>query len=256
MVGLLVLLLAAAAVCTRLGIWQLDRAEIRGAAAQAAELAEVEAADPVPIEQVLAPQQTFDGELVGRRVEVTGTYQADGQLLVTDRVLDGRTGYLVLTPLRVSSTDPDADGAVLPVVRGWVADAADAAALAVPEGEVQVVAYLQASEDSGAVPTGDGTTDSISSAELLGQWGGPIWTGYGVLASSDPAQSTDLALLDPPSRDSSGLNIQNLGYAVQWWVFGGFAVLLWVRLLRDEVLRWTPPTPAAAQPDEGVAAGE
>jgi cytochrome oxidase assembly protein ShyY1 len=256
MLGLLVLFLAIAAVCARLGAWQLERAEIRGAAAQAARLAEVEAAVPVPIEDVLAPQQSFDGALVGRRVEVTGVYEADGQLLVTDRVLDGETGSLVLTPLRVTSTDPEVDGAVLPVVRGWVPDgtATDDAALAVPDGEVQVVAYLQASEDSGAAPTGDGTADSISSAELLGLWGGPIWTGYGVLTDSDPAQPAAVELLPPPTRSGTGLNIQNLGYAAQWWIFGGFAVFLWVRLLKDEVLRGVPAAPADDPADEPAPA--
>lgn len=28
---------------------------------------------------------------------------------------------------------------------------------------------------------------------------------------------------------------QNYGYAVQWWLFGGFAVFLWVKLLLDEL---------------------
>lgn len=240
MIGLLVLFLAAAAVCGRLGAWQLERAEVRGAAAQAQKLAEVEAQEPVPVEDVLAPQSAFDGGLVGRRVEASGEYEADGQLLVAGRALGGRTGYLVLTPLRVASADPEADGAVLPVVRGWVAEGDPSAALVdVPAGPVTVTGYLQGSEDSGephgAQPAG--TTDSISSAELLGVWGGPIWTGYAVLTSSDPVQDAGIELLPPPTRSGTGLNIQNLGYAAQWFVFGGFAVFLWVRLLKDEVLR-------------------
>lgn len=240
MIALLVVFLAAAAVCARLGAWQLERAEVRGASAQAARLAEIEAQEPVPLEEVLAPQSTFDGALVGRRVEVTGQFEADGQLLVVDRALDGRTGYLVLTPLRVESADAEADGAVLPVVRGWVADGdPDADRVAVPEGEVTVTGYLQGSEDSGQAhgTLEPGTTDSISSAELLGVWGGPIWTGYAVLTSVDPAQAGGIELLPPPTRSGTGLNIQNLGYAAQWFVFGGFAVFLWVRLLKDELLR-------------------
>ncbi|WP_454049624.1 SURF1 family protein [Cellulomonas sp. Marseille-Q8402] len=240
MIALLMLFLAVAAVCARLGAWQLERAEVRGASAQAAKLAEIEAQAPVPLEDVLAPQSTFDGGLVGRRVEVTGRYEADGQLLVVDRALDGRTGYLVLTPLRVASDDPGADGAVLPVVRGWVADGdPDAALVEVPAGDVRVTGYLQGSEDSGAAhgALAPGTTDSISSAELLGVWGGPIWTGYAVLTDAEPAQDPGIAVLPPPTRAGTGLNIQNLGYAAQWFVFGGFAVFLWVRLLKDEVLR-------------------
>lgn len=254
MIGLLVLFLAAAAVCGRLGAWQLERAEIRGASAQAARLAEIEAQPPVPIEDVLAPQTTFDGALVGRRVEADGVYEADGQLLVVDRALDGRTGYLVLTPLRVSSADDAADGAVLPVVRGWVESASDTGLLAVPEGPVTVTGYLQASEDSGAAhgALAAGTTDSISSAELLGVWGGPIWTGYAVLTDATPAQAAGIELLPPPTRSGTGLNIQNLAYAAQWWIFGGFAVFLWVRLLKDEVLRLSGGE-GAPEPDSQTA---
>lgn len=242
MIALLVLFLLVAGVCARLGAWQLERAEVRGARAQAERTAEIEAQAPVPLEDVLAPQTSFDGGLVGRRVEVAGTYQADGQLLVTERAHDGVTGSLVLTPLRVTSDDPDADGAVLPVVRGWVpGDDPTDPLLDVPTGEVVVTGYLQGSEDSGAAPDAvpAGTTDSISSAELLGVWGGPIWTGYAVLTTSDPAQASAIELLAPPTRSGTGLNIQNLGYAAQWFVFGGFAVFLWVRLLRDEQERAT-----------------
>jgi cytochrome oxidase assembly protein ShyY1 len=256
MIGLLVLFLAAAAVCGRLGAWQLERAEVRGARAQAERLAEIEAQPAVPLEDVLAPQSPFDGGLVGRHVEVTGEYDAAGQLLVTDRALGGRTGYLVLTPLRVASDDPAADGAVLPVVRGWVAsgDASDPL-VAVPDGDVRVTGYLQGSEDSGqphdaAEP---GTTDSISSAELLGVWGGPIWTGYAVLTDADPAQAAGIELLPPPTRSGTGLNIQNLGYAAQWFVFGGFAVFLWVRLLKDEQLRDEEPDESAGAAPAGPA---
>ncbi len=28
---------------------------------------------------------------------------------------------------------------------------------------------------------------------------------------------------------------QNYGYALQWWLFGGFAVFLWVKLIFDEL---------------------
>src|SRR5699024_9467410 len=96
--------------------------------------AELVAAPAVPLQDVLAPQTTFSGDLVGRKVSVTGAYDADGQLLVTGRAHDGVTGVLVLTPLRT------ADGAVLPVVRGWVADPADADPP--PAGIVHVTGYL------------------------------------------------------------------------------------------------------------------
>ncbi|MBC7374504.1 MAG: hypothetical protein H7323_10995 [Frankiales bacterium] len=35
------------------------------------------------------------------------------------------------------------------------------------------------------------------------------------------------------ARDSGSW--QNYGYAVQWWLFGGFAVFLWFKLVLDEL---------------------
>jgi cytochrome oxidase assembly protein ShyY1 len=228
MIGLLLLLLVAAAVCARLGVWQLDRAQVHGAQAEARRQAAQVAADPVPLTDVLAPQTAFTGGLVGRKVDVTGTYDATGQLLVTGRVLDGRTGQLVLTPLRVTV---DGQPAVLPVVRGWIADGT--VADAPPTGPVELVGYLQAGESAGAAIVA-GHTDAISPAQLVAAWGGPIWTGYLVLSSSQPAQSSDLGLLGVPSRPGTGLNLQNLAYALQWWIFGGFALVIWWRTVRDD----------------------
>ncbi|MBO9554241.1 MAG: SURF1 family protein [Cellulomonas sp.] len=249
MIVLLVVFLAAAAVCARLGAWQLDRAQVRGAKAEDRHVAELVAAPPVPLADVLTPQTSFRGDMVSRKVAVTGTYDAAGQVLVGDRAHDGVTGYLVVTPLR------EPGGAVLPVVRGWVATPSDADVP--PAGDVALVGYLQASEQAGdGVHLGDGASsagraDAVSSAELLNVWGGPIYTGYLVVASSDPAQSGAVVLLDPPRKPGAGLNLQNLAYAAQWWLFGGFAVLLWLRLVRDEAAGVRPGHPGA----EPTAAG-
>jgi cytochrome oxidase assembly protein ShyY1 len=228
MLGMLALFLAAATVCGLLGAWQLDRARQRGEAAQATRQAELVAAAPVPLDSVLAPQTAFPGDLVGRKVSVAGTYEAGGQLVVTGRSRDGDVGDLVLTPLRVGS---GAGAAVLPVVRGWLPTGATPDEP--PAGLVSLVGYLQAGESAGTGITG-GTTDSISSAELLHVWTGPIWTGYLVLASSDPPLSAGPALLGPPTPTQASPNLQNLLYAGEWFVFGGFAVFLWWRAVLDE----------------------
>jgi len=254
MLVVLVLLLGLAAVCVRLGVWQLDRAQLRGQQVERQQVAEHDAAGPERIGDLLAPQVPFRSELVGRRVAVTGTYEAHGQLLVVDRVLDGRKGYLVLTPLRVSDADGSAgwSGAdpVLPVVRGWVADPTDAGdLLAVPDGAVTITGYLQVSEASGAGDTAAGRTDAISSAWLVNTWGGPIYSGYLVLAEVRPPQPTGLAVLGRPTFGGGGggsWNLQNLAYAVQWWIFGGFALFLWVRLVKDEAAGDGEETPAGA----------
>ena len=40
---------------------------------------------------------------------------------------------------------------------------------------------------------------------------------------------------------------QNYGYALQWWLFGGFAVFLWVKLVLDEL------DPARVEPSDTAA---
>ncbi|MBD5786837.1 SURF1 family protein [Cellulosimicrobium terreum] len=246
MIGLLLVFLLAAAVCARLGVWQLDRAQQRADLAAEHAAAETASAGPEALGVLLPPQTTFPGELVGRQAWVEGEYDAAGQLLVAGRSLDGEQGYLVLTPLQVS--DDGTGGAswadlsgppVLPVVRGWVPTPDDASALEVPDDVVRLTGYLQASEAAGEEMLPPGQTDAIATGELVNAWGGPIYSGYLVLVSSDPPQPAaqdggPAPLPRPTIEGGTGLNLQNLFYALQWWVFGGFAVLLWLRLVRDE----------------------
>jgi len=238
LLGILVLLLLAAAVCGRLGVWQLDRAYERAALAAQQEAAEAVSAGPEGLGEMLAPQESFPGELVGRQAWVTGTYEAAGQRLVAGRALDGRTGYLVLTPLRVSDDGTGGDswaglsGApVVAVVRGWVPSATTP--VDVPSGQARLTGWLQAGEaTSGAVSLPAGQVDRIALGALVQEWGGPIYSGYLV---ASPASDGLEQLPRPVIDGGSGVNLQNAFYALQWWVFGGFAVLLWVRLVRDEM---------------------
>ncbi|WP_149204272.1 SURF1 family protein [Actinotalea subterranea] len=249
MLVILVLLLGAAAVCARLGVWQLDRAELRGAAAARAEQQEAVDAEPTPLDDVLAPQSSFRGDLVGEKVLVRGAYEPD-ELLVAGRVLDGAEGYLVLTPLRVEAGTA-AGAPVLAVVRGWVPTPEAAADLGpAPAGVVEVTGYLQGGEAGGTGDLPAGQVEAISPGELVNRWGGPTYSAYLVLAESDPAQAEGLALLGPPTAQGAGLNLQNLAYALQWWIFGGFAVLLWARLVRDEARAALEDDDEHAVPDD------
>lgn len=241
MLVLLAVLLVAAAVFGRLGAWQLDRAFQRAAERADAAAAASREAPPVPLADVLAPQTTFTSDLVGRRVVVTGEYGTD-QLLVPGRVHDGATGSLVLTPLQVEGSD-----AVLAVVRGWVEDDAPPP----PTGPVTLTGWLQAGEAAGTLGLPEGQVDAISPAELVNRWGGPAYTGYVVVES--PVDN-GVTALEPPSRTGAGFDWRNLGYAVQWWLFGLFAVGLWWRMLGDEV-RNERPAEQVAVPGPGAGSG-
>ncbi len=69
-------------------------------------------------------------------------------------------------------------------------------------------------------------------AQLASAWGTPIYTGY--LVQSEPEPSTPILALGPPALPGSGLAWRNLMYALQWWIFGGFALAIWFRSVRDE----------------------
>ncbi len=277
MLGLLVLLLAAAAVCVRLGAWQLDRASVRGEEQAEAEHQAVLDQDVRPLEDVLTPQTTFHADQLGVPVEVTGEYRADQQVYVTGRSVDGQDAVLVVTALWVNQ-GPHA-GAMIPVLRGWIdpgdvdiaGDEAEPAGqetarvLEVPDGEQRVTGWLRDSEQAQPAGTADNVVGSISSAELAGLWGGPTWSGYLVEFTEEPGGAradvspTGLRHAPPPGQaESTGLNLQNLAYAVEWVVFGGFALALWGRMLRDDV-RGRREDAELARPDgadHGVAEHE
>ncbi|MEH0545797.1 SURF1 family protein [Streptomyces sp. B21-105] len=229
--GINVFVLLAIPFCVFMGSWQLSRFESRvdghrEAKAQAAS-ARTEAARP------LAELLPVDQETSGRQVTARGHY-AD-QLLVPDRELDGRNGFYVLTLLRTDA------GKALPVVRGWLPGAADPAkAPAAPAGEVTVSGALQASEqpgDNGVSARGGlpaGQTAAISAASLINLVPYDLYDAWVTLDTADAPMTT----VPVSAAPNSGLDLkafQNLGYTGEWFVFAGFVVFMWFRLLRREV---------------------
>lgn len=243
MLALLALIVALALAFIRLGAWQLDRASLRGAETARQATAERLAADPVPLEEVIAPGETYMTSHQLVKVFAVGEYGE--QVLVPDRVVDGEAAVLVVTELRLTSGDA---GAMIPVVRGWVspssittddgraapADDAATLALAIPPGEVTVTGYLNASESAAAADYPDGMVGAVSSAQLFGLWGGPSYTGFIVQMQPDAG----LIQMTPPTLgEATGLNLQNLAYAAEWFIFGGFALFMWWRFVREDAIR-------------------
>lgn len=244
MLAVLVVLLAIAAVCARLGMWQLDRAQQSARDAEAAAAAQAQA---VPIGDVLAPQATFTGAADRKLVTAEGRFGGD-EVLVPDRGREGRTGLLVVTPFVVADT-----GATLAVVRGWVAEPDDARAAPAPHGAATVTGVLLVGEPAhDAVDLPPGQVAAVSPAALVNRWGGPMYTGYLVAteAVADAAPSGVLLPAPLPDPPTGAWDLQNLAYAAQWWLFGGFAIAIWVRQVRDEARRAVTPVDAAAGSDE------
>ena len=185
-------------------------------------------------------QQTPDSTLPqNQRAWAHGlaTVAEDGTVLDTwypaPRLGDA-TGLWVLTPLRLP------DGSGVPVVRGWVPDAGNAAADPgdLPGGDVDITGVLQPTEDvteldpGGASEVPSGQVALAAAPLLVQRWPYPLVTGYVVQTAASPAPATALAAV-PPSTGSGGLALQNLSYAFQWWAFSAFGIFFWWRIVRD-----------------------
>ncbi|MGC0250148.1 SURF1 family protein [Pseudactinotalea sp. Z1748] len=233
LLGILVILLIGALVCVRLGMWQLDRAQVRGDQVAAMEQAERESAPPQPLGEVVGPQTQLVQEMVGVRVIAEGVYEQEDQFFVVGRSHEGEMGYWVLTALVLG--EGEHAGAVVPVVRGWVPEADPDLLTEVPSEPVRVLAHLAPSEGAGARLPEPHLVDAVSSAQLVNVWGGPIYSAHLRLISAEPEVGPPMAQVGPPEIADAGLNVQNLAYAAEWWIFGGFALFLWWRMVRDEV---------------------
>jgi surfeit locus 1 family protein len=241
--GLLGLVLVLGAAFVWLGRWQLGVAEST-AQVDAVERARAEA--PVALPTVLQPHAPFRGDLASRPVTATGHYAPAGQLVVPGRRLDGRPGAWVLTPFVV-----DGSGATLPVLRGFVADPADAGAP--PSGTLTVAGGLAPGESPSSAALPPGQIGAVDLSVLVNTWPGDLYNAFLFLQSEFPASGPQLEKVPTPTADT-GIRWRNAMYAVQWWVFAAFALWLWVRMVREEAARGTASGSPAGTADRPLAA--
>jgi cytochrome oxidase assembly protein ShyY1 len=250
----LVVVLVASSGMAALGSWQLDRAHERSADA----VRERQSAAPRELPQALRARQTFPGALVDAPVTARGSWDLQGQLLVAGREHDGIAGFWVLTPFVLQ------DGSAVPVVRGWVADPGDAGPAAA-EGPVTLRGVLRPAEgpparvpgDEGALPAGQ--IAAVDVADLVKRWPRPLLTGY--VVATDPRTVAGLVPVDPVAQAEGGLALQNLSYALQWWIFAAVGLLFWWRLVRDDARGKLRPRaegqwPPSAGPEQPAASQE
>lgn len=237
------LLVAAVVTMVLLGAWQWERS-VPVADDAVVDLGRVE---PAALPEVTTvARQPGDGALVpeggsGELVRVDGTWRPDRTLLIADREVDGAAGAWVL-----SAVELDGTGGLVPVVRGWVPDRlAEPGAVPAPTGRAAVVGWVQQSEPLDIpveVVQPAGVVALLSTADLANRWPEDLVPGF-VVAAPTPdqaaaAQQVGLRLLaQPPTEQTESRDWRNLAYSAQWFVFAGFAVLLWWRMLRDDVAR-------------------
>ena len=207
----LILALATAAVCTRLGFWQLSR------------LAERRASNAAALAGLTAPPATLPGPrppTEGIRVRATGSYDLDHQFVLRGRAHDGAPGVEIVTPFRIAGDD-----SALIVLRGFVpsdnATAVDLAPLAESGTRaIDGVAFALTSEpDSGAplVHQGATTWGRLDLAAIRARLPYPVY-GVALWQEKDSGTSRMPIRLGAPALSEG----PHLNYAIQWF---GFALI-------------------------------
>lgn len=203
-----------AAVCARLGLWQLDRLEQRRV--RNATIREALSAEPVQLDASPASPAS-SASLHYHRAQAAGTLDFSHQQVVVLRPLGGVPGVHIATPLRLSDTT-----AVL-VVRGWVASpdgkTVDLAALSEPESttvrgyvvEAEAAAKAEPSDWPAFVRRADPALVPNAVVPRLVLW-------RTELPATAPAVMWPLELPELT-------NGPHLSYAIQWFAFGVIAIV-------------------------------
>ena len=218
--GLAVAVIAFIALAGTAGQWQWTRTQDIIAAEKSAQAA------PVPVETIAAADEPLPAAQIGRPVTATGRYLPDGQIAVLHRSWRDEPGIWVVTPLELG------DGTRVAVLRGWLPND-QAPGMTPPAGEVQVTGIMHPDERFYAdAVNAPGTDVSISSARLAKQWGPGTRSGFVNLVSEQPP-SVEAPRPVPAMVDASdvGFPLRNFGYALQWFVFAVFGLVVYGRWL-------------------------
>lgn len=217
---MLAVALTLAIVFTRLGFWQWNRAALTGEPER----------NVVPISSVQQPGVAVAEPALVVDVSVSGTYDATNQLRVLGGVgtaANAQAADWVLTPLLVPQ--PDGSTATLAVVRGWVDAGTDLPAP--PTGPIELTGRLLVTENPAAAAAAapQGTVHTVATGQLLNIWPGTLYSPFLLALTEDPAQ--DIQRVPPPSGGVAWA-VQNVSYAIQWWLFAGFVMFIWWRMVK------------------------
>ena len=177
-----------------------------------------------------------------------GEYRPDDEVLVRGRTLDGASGAWVLTPLVLS------DGRAVLVNRGFVTGGGDVAlpsGAEAPAGRAEVAGLLVAGQTKGRFgPTdpGEGRLATLARADIgrvAAQVDYPVLPLILQLRTANPTPTEPPYPLPDPERSEG----PHLGYALQWFLFTGVALVGYPLLIRRSARqRANPPAPAVDAP--------
>lgn len=199
-----------------LGLWQYSeskREDIQSV---------VLAAKPVALTKLHQPEEFLQENVFARRVTLEGLLDCQDSLVLNSQTIDG-----TLCLFKNLNT--------LPIV----VYLKDALTLDVANREVQIEGRLQPSQSYEPVSQRSVNSNEIMEVnihQLVEHYKQSLYDGFVIvhtISSGSDIQEYEIlesALILPPA----GIEFRNLFYAWQWWIFTGFALLLWVKYVRDE----------------------
>lgn len=207
-------------VFIELGKWQLSRAEEKNAQHEQLE------------QYAKQPAVTLPGTLVKlkdfqyREVEVIGEYLPEYTIYLDNKIHQGRAGYHVITPLKISNSTLH-----LVINRGWIATGNDRSILpsvAEVRGELKV---------TGVAASPETKTLDVSDKVVEGR----IWDNFNLqryqevtglamqpLMLLQKSEEKD-GLIRDWSKPDSGAS-KNIGYAIQWFSLAATALIIFIVL--------------------------
>lgn len=231
-----------------LSAWQVNRAQHKNDVTESAGVDEVK-----DFNDVMNAQAPMLGILADQRVALSGHWIPDAQVVVPDRVLDGESGYWVVTMFApdeahlgegVEAGDAQDKTIAIPVLRGFTTDESTAMHSRAAEGKVELTARIGPIE--GPQPGNDlpeGQVHTVSTSQIINLFPDLLtYSGFLLPESAQGAAAsvgTDGLSFVPPTttRDEGGFDLQSAVYAVEWLIFAAMALYMWWQLLRDDFLR-------------------
>jgi cytochrome oxidase assembly protein ShyY1 len=201
-----------------LGNWQTRRADAKRATAL-----ELDAALKAPPLE-LAPGPLDPAPLLHKHVVARGRFVAEGTVLLANRLRHGRSGYEVVTPLKLG----DSKWHVL-VNRGWIAAPASPGDIAARTPlDAQAIDGVALARLPHALETGTPPSGSIRQNLEIGAFAAQTGLELEPLVIEQHSDTGDGLLRDWPRAD---LGIEkNESYALQWYTFAALVILAAVAL--------------------------
>lgn len=209
-----------------LGQWQLGRAVQKLALRDA--IAENQAKPQLDNEGFLAMLST--GDVLYRRVNLTGRWLADATVFLDNRTMNGRVGFVVVTPLKLEPA-----GQVVLVQRGWVArNFVDRQALpnvANPSSVVQIGGMVSP-PPSRHFDLGGGDDGRIRQNLDPKTFGDALGLGLAPVSVQETGDERD-GLSRNWAQPNTGVDT-HYGYAFQWFTLSGLVALyyLWFQIVK------------------------